>query len=41
MSLAITNHKTFNFRFWNRALEYLGGDEVNRHFGKLVQIVLT
>ena len=41
MSLAITNHKTFNFRFWNRALEYLGGDEVNRHFGKLVQIVLV
>ncbi len=41
MSLAITNHKTFNFRFWNRALEYLGGDEVNRHFGKLVQLVLV
>ncbi len=41
MSLAVANHKTFNFRFWNRALEYLGGDEVNRHFGKLVQIILV
>ncbi len=41
MSLAIANHKAFNFRFWTRALEYLGGDEVNRHFGKLVQIVVV